>query len=95
MAGRSTLMHGAAKFGRVEVIRLLHSLGADVNTPDDSGDTPLHLAALGDHEVAVRTLHSLGAVVNQPNKPGRRLSTARRSKATTQPFECCTRSART
>ncbi|KAL2070583.1 hypothetical protein VTL71DRAFT_13609 [Oculimacula yallundae] len=37
-------------------IRIFKALGADVNTQDKSGDTPLHVATRSGNEVAVKTL---------------------------------------
>lgn len=47
-----------------EVINFLLSLGADVNTKDEDGWTPLLQAALKNDELAVRTLLASGADVN-------------------------------
>ncbi|KAA1107036.1 hypothetical protein PGTUg99_026276 [Puccinia graminis f. sp. tritici] len=36
-----TPLHAAASWGRLEVLKYLHSQGGDMNTTDDEGDTPL------------------------------------------------------
>jgi ankyrin repeat protein len=45
-------------------------LGADVNTPIDSGYTPVCLAAEKGHEQVIRALVELGANVNTASKNG-------------------------
>lgn len=65
-----TAMYAAAKHGRIESIKVLHSLGADVDLPKDNGCTPVYVAAEHNQPAAIALLHSLGADVNQPKKDG-------------------------
>jgi ankyrin repeat protein len=58
---RHPLLTQAARYGHVGVTRLLLKRGADVNTPNISQDTPLHLAAENGHEEAVSILLGSGA----------------------------------
>jgi ankyrin repeat protein len=51
----------AAALGRVDVIRLLHELGGDLNDADEHGCTPVYFAAVYGHVEAIRTLCKLGA----------------------------------
>jgi ankyrin repeat protein len=48
------------------VIRLLASLGADINTPMNNGATPLWIAAHDGRNSMVRLLVSLEADINRP-----------------------------
>jgi len=62
--GGETVLHLAAKAGRVDMVRKLLHAGADVYAVDDHKKTALHLAAeAGRHEVA-RALLEGGAEVN-------------------------------
>jgi ankyrin repeat protein len=47
-------VHCAAQYGRVDAIRKLHALGADVNALAVSGYTALHLAAQRGHVATVQ-----------------------------------------
>jgi ankyrin repeat protein len=51
-------------------VRLLLEHRADVNAPDQSGETALHLAARGGHEAVVRLLLEYRADVNAPDQSG-------------------------
>jgi uncharacterized protein len=57
-------VHVATYHGHVETTRALCELGADSNTPDDNGSTPLSVVALQGHIEAIRALCELGADVN-------------------------------
>jgi ankyrin repeat protein len=62
----------AAAHGRVEAIRVLQELGADVNQPNKHGFTPLHIAAENGHVGAISVLiEKLGIKVNQASNSGR------------------------
>ena len=53
-----------------DVVEFLVRQGTDVNAPDDSGDTPLVLAARLDHRLLVKRLIDRGADVNLPTAQG-------------------------
>lgn len=53
-----------------DVFEFLVRQGADVNAPDDSGDTPLVLAARLGHRLLVKRLIDSGADVNLPSTGG-------------------------
>lgn len=57
----STLLHIAARTGRVEHVKLLVEMGAQVNAIGDMGYTPLHDAALAKQRQSVELLLKLGA----------------------------------
>ena len=65
-----TPMHWAVYKKSLDVMRLLHRLGADVNVPDSYGRTPLHWAASGCDKKIVRTLISWGAKPNLKDDGG-------------------------
>jgi hypothetical protein len=56
--------------GYAEIITALKTAGADVNTPDDSGTTPVCAAAYGGHAKAITALKAAGADVNTPEVNG-------------------------
>jgi ankyrin repeat protein len=63
-------LHLATERGHVEVIRELLSKGANVDTPDNKGWTPLHLAAKHGHVHSLRELLSKGGTVDIQKKMG-------------------------
>ena len=60
--------------GHVEVVRLLAELGANVETPENDGETPAHIAAQEGHVEVVRLLAELGANVETPEQRRRHAS---------------------
>ena len=56
----------AAKNGRVEMVRVLHELGADIEAPNGDGKTPVGIAAQKGLVEMVKVLHELGANVETP-----------------------------
>jgi len=66
-----TLMHLAAKEGRVDVLVMLKERGADVvNARDNRNSTPMHWAARGGHIEAIKWLEEQGADINAKSKGG-------------------------
>jgi ankyrin repeat protein len=57
-------LRDAALDGRVDKLRRLVELGADVSAPDQYGGTALHEAAVTGHVEAMRVLVELGADVH-------------------------------
>ena len=51
----------ASQNGHVDAIRVLVELGADVNTPDNNGSTPMHIAVRKGHQDVVNLLNEYGA----------------------------------
>ena len=62
----NTVAHLAAKYGRVEILGLLLQLFGDVlvNASNESGETPLHLAARHNQCMAIKKLVAAGAVID-------------------------------
>ena len=52
-SGKETLLHFAAFWGRVEIVRLLIDRQADVNARDAEGRTPVHFAACSNQNLRV------------------------------------------
>jgi len=65
----NTLLHRAAQYGYVEVVKALVNEEA-ANQPNDFGDTPLHVAARFGHTTITEVLAESGAKVDQRNKYG-------------------------
>jgi hypothetical protein len=61
-----TLAHVAAREGDDEMLRLLHSYGADVDVASNADITPLHVAAENGWGNALVALHTLGADFDRP-----------------------------
>ena len=59
-----------AQNGHVDAIRLLAENGANVNSPDKNGYTPVYIAAYKGHADAIRVLAENGANVNTLDKDG-------------------------
>lgn len=55
-------LHRAAAYGNVLLVRELLNAGIDVNTRDENGLTPLHIAALNGHEEALKTLLAMQGI---------------------------------
>jgi ankyrin repeat protein len=55
-------MFWAAQEGRVDVIKILAKLGADINSPNNNGVTPITIAAGEGHlDVIIKVLYKFGA----------------------------------
>jgi ankyrin repeat protein len=69
-----TALHKASRRGDIDIIRIILNHGADVDTQDDGGSTPLHLvissAPFWDKEQAVGVLLEHGANINLRNHEG-------------------------
>ena len=63
-------MHLAAVAGRADVVQALADAGANVNTADHDGDTPLHIAAMSSNMDVLGMLLSANANVNLANSRG-------------------------
>ncbi|KAJ6596035.1 ankyrin repeat-containing domain protein, partial [Mycena sp. CBHHK59/15] len=57
-------------FGSTEISRFLIDKNAEVDVVDNSGWTPLHIAASAGHEEIVQELVGAGADVNKKNNKG-------------------------
>ena len=70
---RPKTLHAFAAEGRLTAPRLHQMVrsGADVNSPDALGLTPLHHAAANGHLETLTTLVRAGAIVDAPNTQGR------------------------
>ena len=55
---------------RVEAVRLLYKLGADLNAAKDDGATPAHIASAKGHSKIVRALYELGADLDASTRGG-------------------------
>jgi len=66
----STPLHWAALKGHMDMVDMLLSFGADIDTTDDSLRTPLYLAALGSHAVAAKLLIDKGADISASDHVG-------------------------
>jgi len=71
----NTPLHSAAFYGRTEVAELLIERGANMNSQDTNGDTPLHRAAFAYSRNSLNTVRLLiekGANMNLVNYQGKR-----------------------
>eukprot|EP00241_Pyramimonas_parkeae_P002273 CAMPEP_0114243232 /NCGR_PEP_ID=MMETSP0058-20121206/10671_1 /TAXON_ID=36894 /ORGANISM="Pyramimonas parkeae, CCMP726" /LENGTH=517 /DNA_ID=CAMNT_0001356041 /DNA_START=117 /DNA_END=1670 /DNA_ORIENTATION=+ len=71
MDNLNTSLRIAARDGRVDEVRKLAALGADVGMKDKNGQTALHSAATWGHTEMVKALVDLGADVRSKDKDGR------------------------
>ncbi len=67
----SVSIHQAALEGQKGVVEKMLDEGADVNTPDEDGRTPLMYAAFNGHIEIIRLLLEKGATVNTCDSNGR------------------------
>jgi ankyrin repeat protein len=65
-----TPLYTAAQNGQVEVIKMLVSLGANVNAPNNLGATPVYVAAGNGHAHVIEALAELGADLHKPTHNG-------------------------
>lgn len=63
----NTLCHLAVSSGQNDILKLLIEYKADLNRPNDGGDTPLHLAACSNNVEAVKILIAAGVDPDQRN----------------------------
>ena len=66
----ATALHGAARFGRFEIVQYLSGQRASLSARDNEGATPLLWAARGGHLSVVRFLVEHGADVNARTNGG-------------------------
>lgn len=64
-------IHQATIDGLMEKVKRMVEEGMDINTRDDYGRTPLHLAAANNHTIDMRVLIDLGAMINAQDKRNR------------------------
>ena len=67
----STLLHGAAAAGHIEIVEYLLSKGADINARNSANQNPLLYAAYNGRAPMVRLLLDKGADFKQPDRYGR------------------------
>jgi hypothetical protein len=67
---QSELLHRSAMRGETRAIEMLLKLGADVNSPDRHGKTPLHDACLKGHVDSARLLLDRGAKIGARGEDG-------------------------
>lgn len=67
MRGQQSVLHLAAMNGLVEVVKVLVANGAEVNSTNKIGQTPLIYAVIEEHPEVIIALLEAGANVNQGN----------------------------
>ena len=72
---KGTALHWAAAVGKADVVERLIAKGAIVDTINDWGESPLHLAAVSDDLPTVNILLAHGAVAQYGNEPDERYPT--------------------
>jgi len=65
-----TMLHGAAEYDNLELVRWLLDHGADSGARNDAGETPLHLAAAYGHREVAALLVGRGAAVQAADRDG-------------------------
>merc|ERR1719354_544747 len=68
---QKTVLMVAAYQGYVEILRTILSSGGDGSIPDQTGDLPIHYAAIGSKPATVLTLIDRGSPINSQNNEGR------------------------
>jgi PBP1b-binding outer membrane lipoprotein LpoB len=64
------LLDNSVQAGNIQVVKHNIAIGADVNSKDESGSTPLHSAAISGHKEIAELLIAKGADVNARNNDG-------------------------
>lgn len=64
-------IHQATQDGLIEKVRRMVEQGTDVNTRDDYGRTPLHIASAKNYNLDMQELFALGADINAQDNQGR------------------------
>jgi ankyrin repeat protein len=65
------LLFYAARYGDSPTLKEIYRAGADVNSLDDQGRTPLMYAAIGNYDSTINTLKSCGAIINMADREGK------------------------
>ena len=66
-----TALHLPAKLNRINVVKFLVNVGADINVMDNAGNTPLHYAAISNQAEIAKFLVDRGADINIKNNDGK------------------------
>jgi len=69
--GKRPRIHQLTLDGKIEKVKRMVENGTDVNTRDDYGRTPLHIAASENHTIDMQVLFDLGADINAQDDQGR------------------------
>ena len=70
-ANKRPWIHQATLDGLIEKVQRMVEQGTDVNTKDDYGRTPLHIASAEGNNIDMRVLIDLGADINAQDNQGR------------------------